>query len=316
MNQEQLREYYQKMTRLESIESCKEMLKVYYNYFFNVTLNHNEENTGTIEEREAKLVNQMILSKTAYFEKLIDGIELSLENGKLNRITDPTVIATHTRNLYETVMMFNCVYVNPSSSDVKKVLYNLWVHAGLSYRQRFQNNAQTEDSLKKLEEEKQMLAKLKEEIENTNLYKGLDEKEQGKIQTKLKEKDYKVLIDGNTVHFKTWQELASVAGLNEVRIENIYTFFSLYAHPSNVAVFQFREMFQEEDRAFESLTLFNSKLFFFLLGVFVADYIKLFPQVIKTLESLPIQEQIAINSHNCFVRSQEYSINETWKELG
>jgi hypothetical protein len=109
--------------------------------------------------------------------------------------------------------------------------------------------------------------------------------------------------------------MCDVMELNKDIFDNIYTYFSLYSHPSQVAVFQFENMFDMESEAFKTLTTTNLKYCFSLMSVFIADYINLFPQVKKTFEKLEIVEQIAINAHNKMLRGDTYSINEAWKNL-
>ena len=107
--------------------------------------------------------------------------------------------------------------------------------------------------------------------------------------------------------------MCDVMGLNKDIFDNIYTYFSLYAHPSEVAVFQFESMFSTENEEFIQLTLTNMKYCFSLMSVFVADYINMFPQVKDTFEKLDIYKQIAINAHNKMLRDDAYSINDAWK---
>lgn len=187
-------------------------------------------------------MHQMVFTKIGHMKELINGFEYETADGaKLNRIIDPTIIASNIRNLFETISMFNLVYINPKTEDERKILYNLWVLAGLKYRQRFNIDIITAETQEKLENEKQQIEYLKEEIENTELYKGLEKKDQDKIKSKLKEKDYKIQFKENKVEFLSWQQTVPVIGVG--LMDAIYTCFSLYAHPSNVSVFQFGNMF-------------------------------------------------------------------------
>src|SRR5690606_18247847 len=108
------------------------------------------------------------------------------------------------------------------------------------------------------------------EIKDTSLYKSLDAKNQKKIDDKLKQKDFKIRFDGTEVIYLSWQDMCDVMGLNKDLFENIYTYFSLYAHPSEVAVFQFESMFSKENEEFKQLTTTILKYCFSLMSVFVA----------------------------------------------
>jgi hypothetical protein len=317
MNQEQLREEYTRLTRLEKIEDCSDLLDIYLKYFFEV-IRKNSDDSNTLAESEAKLVHQMIFTKTGHMKELLKGFEYESadKKTKLNRIIDPTVIASNTRNLLETISMFNLVFVNTKNTDEKIILYNLWASAGLKYRQRFNVVIKNSESQEKLDDEKKQIDNLKEEIENTELYKRLEEKDQNKIQSKLKEKDYKIQFNNNKVEFFSWQETIPLLGVRAGIMDTIYTYFSLYAHPSNVSVFQFGNMFKKEENPFIYVTTYNLNNFFFLLSIFVFDYIKLFPEVKSTFEELSQIEQIVIDRQNVFARDESFSINSQWKALG
>lgn len=258
----------------------------------------------------------MMLTKTLHLKSVVSGISYRSKDGSiLNKIIDPTIIASSIRNVYETVGMFNLIYRNTKTSDEKSILYNLWVHSGLKYRQRFESVIISPESREKYESEKKQLEEIVTIIENTDLYKLLDPKDQNKLKMRIKDKEYLLRFENNMVVFLHWQELTSVIGFKKGIFDNIYTYFSLYSHPSNVAVFQFVDMFKKDNPLFLELTNINLKYFFTLMSVFIADYINLFPTVLKTFESLDIRDQIVINFHNTVFRDESYSINDSWKVI-
>jgi hypothetical protein len=75
-------------------------------------------------------------------------------------------------------------------------------------------------------------------------------------------------------------------------------------------------MFHDEMEASLGMVNLNMQYFFMFLSIFISDYIMLFPDVLKTFNHLELLDQILINSYNTFARGYEYSINESWKELG
>ncbi len=107
----------------------------------------------------------------------------------MDKIIDPTLLASLVRNVYETVGLFNVIYITPTTTDERIILYSLWVSSGLKYRQRFSVVATTPESKAKLEEEAGVIRIMKETIENTALYKGLSEPSQIRIQRQLKKKN-------------------------------------------------------------------------------------------------------------------------------
>ena len=314
MTKEQLREECSRLFVCKTIADSNDLLDIYAEFLFRAVQNHHEEKVYTHAEADAKLIIQMMLTKVLHLKNVISGISFKSKDGSiLNKIIDPTIVASLIRNIYETVGMFNLIYRDTKSKEERDLLYLLWVHSGLKYRQRFENVVTTAENKEKQQQEKEQIDKIVTQIESSALFQSLDEKNQGKIKTKLKDKDYLMQFADKEVKFLHWHDLTRVMGFKEGMLDNIYTYFSLYSHPSNVAVFQFADMFKLSEEAFPQLVNFNLKIAFFMFSAFIADYITLFPTVLKTFESLDLRDQIVINFHNTMARDHDYSINDSWK---
>lgn len=314
MTQEQLRNECSRLFECKTLADSNDMLDIYAEFLIKVVQNHHTEKVFTKEEADAKLIFQMMLTKVLHLKSATAGISFKAKDGLgLNKIIDPTIVASLIRNIYETAAMFNLIYRNTKSKEERELLYLLWVHSGFKYRQRFEKAITTDENKEKHQYEKAQIDKIVAEIEGSTLFKNLDEKNQGKIRTKLKDKDYLMMIEGTEVKFLHWHDLTKVMGIKEGMLDDIYTYFSLYSHPSNVAVFQFADMFKRGEETFPKMVNFNLKIAFFMFSIFIADYITLFPTVLKTFESIDLRDQIVINFHNTMTRSQNFSINDSWK---
>lgn len=317
MTLEQLRQEFLRLFRCPTMQDSYDLLDIYADYFLQTVTNHHKDPVKTIADREATMVNQMMLTKILHIRQVVSGVSFTSSDGTtLDDIIDPTIVAALIRNVYETVSMFNLIFRYAKTEDEKLILYNLWVIAGLNYRQRFESVITTPENRQKQIGEKQQIDRQISEIEDTQLYIGLDQKDKDKIQSKLKEKGFKIKFDDNKVVFLNWQELSGTMDIKHGLFDKIYTYFSLYSHPSNVAVFQFGGMFYNEDKAFLGLINYNLTNLYVLLSIFIADYIHLFPNVLKTFESQPLINQLVINGHNRLLRDNKYSINDTYKQLG
>lgn len=314
IEKEKLRAECSRLFACETITDSYELMGVYAELLFQTVKRHHQEPVYTQADADAKMVVQMMLTKTLHLRSILKGISFKASDGaSLNNIIDPTIVACLIRNLYETVSMFNLIYRNAKTADEKTILYSLWVHSGLQYRQRFEAVITTEENQRKADDEKKSIEKLVQIIEATDLYKNLDEKNQNKIKTRLKEKEYLMMFKDNQVVFLHWQELTNVMQVREGIFEKLYTYFSLYSHPSNVSVFQFADMFKLRAEEFPRMVNHNLKYYFTLTSLFIADYINLFPTVRTTFESMSSRDQIVINFHNTFLRGQDFSINDTWQ---
>jgi len=316
MTKEQLRGECLRLFDCNTIPDSHNLLDIYAEFLFRTVVNHHEEPVYSQADTDAKMIVQMMMTKALYLKSNIMGISYKAKDGStLDKIIDPTIVASLIRNIYETTAMFNLIYRHTKNDDEKKILYLLWVHSGLKYRQRFESVIITTENQEKYEQEKEKISKIIEAIEATKLFNLLNEKNKSKIRMKLKERDYLLRFEGTEVILLHWHELTTIMGIKEGPLDNIYSYFSLYAHPSNVAVFQFADMFKKGEEAFPELTNFNLKIAFFMFSIFIADYIKLFPSVLKTYETMDLRDQIAINYHNTFTRGYDYSINDSWKAL-
>ena len=317
MTQAELRKLHTKYCLDAGIEEHREILRIFSKFFLSAIKNHHTEKFQRESEIQAKLVFQMMFSKTLHLTQASEGVSFDTNDGLiLNRITDPTILAISIRNIFETAGMFHTIYCHPKSEDESKILYRLWVIAGLSYRQRFEAQINSDENRSKLEQEKKEIERLSIEIEQTDLYKGLDIKNQGKIKSRIKEKEYLIKFEDKRVCFLHWHDLVSLMGIKPGFLDNIYTYFSLYSHPSNVSVFQFGSLFDTDQKAFEDMSNFNLQYAILLLSIFIADYMKVFPTVKTTFESLSLFEQIILDYPNIFLRGYSFSINDSYKALG
>lgn len=316
MDKESLRIECQRLFMPQTLQEQTELLEVYAELYFNIVFHHHKDETDNEMDEEAKIILQMMMTKILHLKNTINGIVYKNRSGEsLNQIIDPTIVAPMIRNIFETTGMFNLIYRNPKNIEQKRLLYSLWVSAGLKYRQKFESHIHTLENKEKVQSEKEQIQNIKNAIVNSEIFKSLDEKNQRKILTKLKEKDYLIEIDDKNVNFLNWHDLVRVMGIKERILENIYTYFSLYTHPSNVSVFQYRDMFLTGDEAYKGLTIFNLRIAYFMFSVFIADYIQLFPQILETFNKLPIRDQIIINFQNTLCRNYDYSINDSWQLL-
>lgn len=314
MTKEQLRQECIRLFECKTIHDSSDLLDLYVEFLLRTIINHHKEPVFSQSDADAKIIAQMMMTKALHLKETIKGISFNAKDGLgLNNIIDPTIVASLIRNIYETTAMFNLIYINTKTKDEKRIIYLLWVLAGLKYRQRFIISIITEGGKRKSENEKVEIEKIIKEIESVELYMNLTDINRDKIKTKIKEKDFLLQFEDNEVKFLHWHELTSIMGIKRGLLDNIYTYFSLYAHPSNVSVFQFTDMFKKESAAFPEFTIFNLRIAFFMFSIFIADFIKLFPNVRNTFESLELRDQIVINFHNNISRGYEYSINDSWK---
>lgn len=318
MTQNELRSEFERLQGYEKIEDCQDLIKMHANFMMLTMKNHHSENILSPYDGHGKLILQMVMTKIITINTLLNGLTfIATDGSKLDKLLDPIIFGTLIRNTYETIAMFNLIYRSPITPDEKKIMYNLWVIAGLKYRQRFEADARTEENIGKLISERKHIQDLITEIESNKLYKSLENKYQQMIQKKIKNKDYLIRFVENRVEFLNWGKMLEVFNLKIPDLfKNTYTYLSLYAHPSHVSVFQFGDMFNYKTLGNLGTTKLGLMYFGSFISFFVSDFIHVFPYVKKTYEQLPLLDQIMINFPNLSTRGDEYSINDSWKALG
>lgn len=316
MGKKELREKYVEFLRARDLDSQIPILDIYTKYFFEVITKQAGKPHKTQALAEASVVHQMMFTKLLSIQKLIEGISYS-ESGdqKLDTIIDPTTILSLIRNVYETAFTFSLIFRRTNEGEQRDIAYYLWVIAGLNYRQKFCEFTTLEESKRKIKAEKETIEELLSIIKNTDIYKSSEQKVRNVIDHMIRVKDFKLIFEDETVKQLNWGNSREVFELNNDLMDRTYTYFSLYAHPSNVSVFQFSDMFDKEQEAFKGIINLNLKNTFSLYSFFIADYINLFPETFEIFESQPKLNQMIMDYYNIWMRNEELSINNAHRYL-
>lgn len=177
MEKEELREQYLAFLESNDLDSQVLILNIYTKYFFEVISKSRGKPHKSQANAEATIVHQMMFTKLLSLKKLIEGISYN-ENGKqsLNTIIDPTTILSLIRNIYETAFTFALIFRKANIGEQRDIIYNLWVIAGLKYRQKFSKFTTLESSKRKIEDEKNNIDLLSLKITETEIYKHSEQK--------------------------------------------------------------------------------------------------------------------------------------------
>lgn len=253
-----------------------------------------------------------MFTKVLHLKEILNGVSYNTGKGyNLNRITDPGVVAIMARNIYEITGLFNLIYRHPKSDEEQDIVYNLWRYAGLRNRQRFEDSFEETDRKSVLEDEKQDMKRIIEIIKTNSYFLSLDKHNQDKIEKRLEKGQFLIQFVNKQVKVLHWQSLANVMEIKKKLFDNIYTYFSLYAHPSNVSVFQFDEMFSPFEQGYLKISNFNMKTTLCMIGIFIADYIHYFSNIVDVFNSLDFEDRVVIDFHNRLARGEGYSIIES-----
>jgi hypothetical protein len=304
-----LQENSKRLCVCETIEDSQSCLDLFSGFMWKVIETDAQKSVLTKIEHEAKLMLQMMFTKVLHLNGILNGVSYSSNSGSyLNNIIDPGVVAVMSRNIFETGGLFNLIYRQPKTDNERDIIYNLWRHAGLRTRQRFKESFEATERRSVLDEEKQDMKLITESINSNSYFLSLDKHNKKKILDRLDKGEFLIQFIDKKVKCYKWHELVDVMNLKKDLFDNLYTYFSLYSHPSNVSVFQFDDLFKDADDNYLMMTNFNIKTILSFIGVFIADYINFFSEVTKVFNNLSLEEQLIIDFHNMLGRNESYSI--------
>lgn len=317
MTAEQIVDECSRLWNIDSEADTLDLFRIFKEYFLKSTMYDPLLPSQRAELVNARMINQMMLTKILHLEQSILGVECSAPNGdRLTRIIDPNVIAALVRTMFETVGTFNCVFVQPENEDQKLILHRLWMSASLKRREKFRDLLTTPEQLQMIAEEQQWFDDQMAEIKATQSWKTMPQRDRDIIDKKIKTKEYTIRFqNGRVKPLAGFQEMIKTAGASKVAMIDMYFYLSLNTHPSYMSVSHFFNMFNAEDPQYRYVTKHYLKVAFMLMGMFVVDYIKVFPEMIDNFNTIALRDQCVINFWNTTARPKTYSINDCLNQL-
>jgi len=263
-------------------------------------------------ESDCAILFQMSLLKGLSLMELVGGINYANSSDskiKLINIIDPFSVSTIVRGQFEAYCMFYNFLHQHTDQSQRDLLYNLWVIAGLNERQEFSYAAKSQLSKDKLIAERQRITLLIMEVKNSTIYKSNGGKSAKKIDNAIKNKKYRYYFENGELMDGYWGVLFKNSGVNNQSdlFKEIYPYLCSDTHPSQVSVFQFRDIFKKEE--FRSRAMFGVIISKFIISFFIRDFCEYYPGAKTIFNGLPKLNQLLINVHNTTLRGNSYSIN-------
>lgn len=331
MNQKELRDYCTSLVSLSTLGDCKIVLEKFSHFLMVVVNKHHKEDIHKQSEADLKVILQMLLSKTLYINQLLDGIDYRCddfvsaklvedsygrETFALNRIIDPTIVAMQVRAVFELLCTFEIIYCIPDTDEKKDIIYYLFQNEGLRYQSRLYSGVTDSRLIEQKDEEQKQIDENVSIIKNTQTYKDLSPENQAKIDKILNGKSYRLNIQEDNVDTCiSWEGIPELFNLKHTLLDNIYTHFSTYAHPSYISVRNYGEMFEVENPKFIEFARMEIMFCVTLLSIFIGDYMKIFPAVKDIYLTMNTEDQIILNFYNKMFRGGDFSYSDAWKSL-
>lgn len=300
--------YCEDLLYFKSLNSGYEYLRLQLELLFDMIGQHHKDPIeGGQAEADARMCLQMYFSRLLNFSSVLRGVSFARKNRHLNTIIDPSVLFTETRGLFESLSVFELVFVIPNTKEKSVLMHQLFTIAGLQERQ--QMHITNKEFTSRLSQEKKELDMLINDVRNSSLYSSLDAKNKKKIDECIKRRQFRIYIDDQTdIVDVGWDKSREYYGLESPLFDDMYRYFSLHAHPSVIAIRQFAFAFQKDTMEFVNLA--NTAVHFAVAisSVFIADYIRKYPNVQSTFDALCPYQQMLIDYYNRLIRGEQYAI--------
>lgn len=217
-------------------------------------------------QNDAQILSLKLFRHLVSMKVILEGVTISKDEKPHSYFIDHSSAKVLARASLETYLVFSYIYSGtPQTTAIFR--HRTWNLAGLLDRQRF--HPLSDEAKQKLQEEKQRIELLKNQIAGDPEFACHEKKEQKK------------LLEGDWRAGKSWNRLAESAGFNRNYISQVYSFFCSYSHSSYLSVLQVgqAETIEEQSMlASTSIDVSNS-----VLGHFILSYCQLFPDVNEVL---------------------------------
>ncbi len=223
-----------------------------------------------------------MFSKGCQFVSLLDGVGYTNRMGHLNPIVDFSILFTISRAVYESLIIFEILFVLPKTEEQQTIVYNFFMAHGLSERLKNLGEEMRSENIAWVQEEQRDINECWDAIERTNLYSTLDKQNKTTIKNAFGYKFRYIFKDDNSMKLIKWETAYKLLNVKENLFDSIYSLFSLHGHPSYLSLIQFRDAFKNEYRADIEMAKYSTQCILSFLSFFIIDYMKLNPDI-KTL---------------------------------
>ena len=295
----------QKLIKMETIDDCKQYMKVMLDFYFDVIMSPSGRKASSYIENDRNLWLQTMFSKGCQFVSLLDGVGYSKGISHLNPIIDFSILFTIARSVYESLIVFELLFVLPKTEEQQIILYNLFMAHGLSERLKDLDDEVKRNNPSRVQEEQDDINNCRKTIEETSLYAVLDTQTKAKLTNAFGQKFRYIFNDDNTLDFIQFEHAHPLLKIKENLFDSIYSFFSLHGHPSYLSLIQFRDAFKDEYRADMDMAKHATRCILSFMSIFIVDYMKLNSEVKAMYDRLEEPRRFAIGMYEDAMRGEK-----------
>lgn len=267
------------ITQMKTLDDCKRYMKLMLDFYFDVIQSPASRKASSTLDEDRNIWLQQMFCIGNHFMSLLDGVGYQRKDGWLNPIIDPDVLFTVARRIYESVVSFNLLFIQPKDENYQSILYNLFMAHGLSERLKDIDEEMRAKYPKRISEEEADIVACKKAITENPLYATLSKQTLKTIDNAFGKKYRYVFTENDELKFVQFEDAYTYLKLRKDMFEQQYSFFSLHGHPSFLSICQFRDAFKNEFRADAMMAKHTTQCALTFLSIFIVDYMKLNPEV-------------------------------------
>ena len=300
-------EEVQKFILLDTIDDCKQYLRVMLDFYFDVFKSPEGRKATSYIEEDRNIWMQTMFSKGCQFISLLDGVGYSKGTIRLNPLIDFSILFTIARSVYESLIAFELLFVLPKTDDQQTIVYNLFMAQSLSERLKDLDEEMRSHNPTRVQEEQNDIYDCRKAIEDTELYKTIDKQTKATIDYALGNgKKFRYIFkEDNTMEFIQYEKAYTLLNVKENLFNNLYSFFSLHGHPSYLSLIQFREAFKDEYRADKEMAKHATQCVLSFMSIFIVDYMNLVPEIKVMYNKLEEPRRFAIGMYEDAMRGEK-----------
>lgn len=292
------------LIKLDSLEDCKRYMRVMLDFYFEVIQSPEGRKCRTDMDDDRNIWLQQMFSMGCHFLSLLDGVGYHRGIDRLNPIVDPDVLFTVARRIYESVVVFDALFVIPKDEDHQTILYNLFMAHGLSERLKDLDEIIRMKHPERILSEERDISECKNAIVNCPLYKQLDQQTKNQIDFVFGKKYRYMFTEDDKLEFINYETAYHILRVKEDVYDHLYSFLSLHSHPSYLSVCQFRDAFKPAFRADWMMAQHATQCALSFMSIFILDYMKLNPEVKAMYDRMEEPRRFAIGMYEDAMRGE------------
>lgn len=261
-------------------------------------------------EHDALTLLKMVSSKLSIIKKILTEPDLSFDGiigDKYisHKIIDHVTLYAVIRTLFESLCIFELIYVFPKTKEEQKLVYNLYQLAGVAEQNKIMpEDEKFKDEKEQLTEEIQIYIKA---IKESEFY--TDDKNRAVLDNCIEKRNFNVKINaGRVLPIQGYINTILEVGFKSNYIHGIYKYLCFNAHQTCVALTQFHDACEIYNPDAIRLVVTATRLTINFACVFIVDFIKGNAEIVDVFNKFEDYIQYLLDAPNAVFRGLQYSL--------